>query len=141
MDRVGPDLYVGTVEDAGDSELLGQAGVSSVVSLTFDGPDQGFPSGVDVFRSSMMDGPRCDRDSFESAVRETVSFLERGETVLVHCSRGASRSPSVAAAAVALHQSTGIDEAFQQVGESREAVDPHEALLRLAVEVYEDLRG
>lgn len=140
MDRVAPDLYVGTVEDAGDSELLGEAGVSSVVSLTFEGPEQGFVSGVDVFRESLMDGPRCDRDGFESAVRRVSGLLESGGTVLVHCSRGASRSPSVAAVSLALRDGVGVDEAFQQVGESRDEVDPHEAVVRLAVDVYRDLR-
>ena len=141
MDRVAPDLYVGTVEDAGDSEVLGHAGVSSVVSLTFSGPDQGYAGGVDVFEQSMMDGPRCDRESFESAVEVIVDLLEDGETVLVHCSKGASRSPSIAAVSLALRDGVGVDDAFSQVEEVRSEVDPHEAVVRLAVEVYQDLRG
>jgi len=141
MDRVASDLYVGTVEDAGDSELLDEAGVSSVVSLTFSGPDQGYAGGVDVFEKSMMDGPRCERESFESAVEVTVDLLGEGETVLVHCSRGASRSPSVAAVSLALRDGVGVDDAFNRVEESRSEVNPHEAVVRLAVDVYSDLRG
>lgn len=140
MNEVATDLYVGTVEDAGDEELLGEHSVSSVVSLTFSGPEQGFPSSVNVVEQSMMDGPQCDKDSFESAVSEILDFLERGEIVLVHCSRGASRSPSVAAVSLALRSGVDINEAFQQVQNYREGVDPHEDVVRLAVEVYRDLR-
>lgn len=57
MNEVATDLYVGTVEDAGDEQLLAKHSVSSVVSLTFSGPEQGFPSSVDVVEQSMMDGP------------------------------------------------------------------------------------
>jgi len=141
MNEVATNLYVGTVEDAGEAQLLDEHSVSLVVSLTFSSPEQGFPSSVDVVEHPMMDGPRCDRDSFESAVSRTLNSLKSGEAVLVHCSRGASRSPSVAAVSLALRSGVDINEAFQQVQDGREEVDPHEDVVRLAVEVYRDLRN
>ncbi|EMA09925.1 Dual specificity protein phosphatase [Haloarcula vallismortis ATCC 29715] len=138
MDEVFPGLYVGTVADAGDQDLLRRHGVDKVVSLTFDSPESGFPGSVSVECFEMMDGPRNDREVFESAVEKVVELLENGETVLVHCSKGASRSPSVAAASVAVYEGLSIEEAFERVANGRSAVDPHEVLVRRAVGFVRD---
>ncbi|WP_253739218.1 dual specificity protein phosphatase family protein [Halohasta salina] len=138
MDRVAESLFVGTIEDAGTGPLLENHGTETVVSLTHSPPDTGFPESVSVKQVPLTDGPQNDRAQFNEAVDVLVSALESGETVLVHCSRGASRSPSVAATALAITQDIGIKEAFEQVAEHREACDPHEALVRQAVAVYQE---
>lgn len=93
---------------------------------------------MSVKQVPLTDGPQNDRAQFNEAVDVLVSALESGETVLVHCSRGASRSPSVAATALAMTQDIGIQQAFVQVAEHRKACDPHEALVRQAVVVYQE---
>ncbi|WP_049936560.1 protein-tyrosine phosphatase family protein [Haloplanus natans] len=85
----------------------------------------------------MIDGPRNDRAAFDRAVTAVSSRLD-DHTVLVHCSAGASRSPTVAATAFALSEGIGLDEAFRRVRACRDAVDPHDALIRRAVSVYVD---
>ena len=111
MDKVAPNLFVGTLTDAGDTTLLQEHGVDSIVSLTHGDPESGFP--VPVSKCTMMDGPRNEQETFRTAVAEVLAGLKRGETILVHCSRGASRSPSVAAAAIALHEGTKIEDASE----------------------------
>ena len=138
MDRVAESLFVGTIEDAGTGPLLENHGIETVVSLAHSPPDTRFPESVSVKQVPLTDGPQNDRAQFNEAVDVLVSALESGETVLVHCSRGASRSPSVAATALAITQDIGIKEAFEQVAEHREACDPHEALVRQAVAVYQE---
>jgi atypical dual specificity phosphatase len=134
MDEVAPNLFVGTLADAGNRALLQEHGVDSVVSLTYGDPESGFP--VPVSKCAMMDGPRNKQETFRTAVQAVLAGLERGETTLVHCSRGASRSPSVAATAVALHTESSIEEAFELIGEQRDEFDVHPALVRQAVSVY-----
>jgi len=129
------------MEAAGDSAVLQQSNIDSVVSLTHRDPESGFPDAVAVSQYPMMDGPRNEREPFQEAVKQILSDLKRGKTVLVHCNRGASRSPSVAAAAVALQEGIGIEESFEQIGNRREGFDPHNALVRQAVTVYRDLNA
>lgn len=138
MDRVAESLFVGTLADASDGALLAENGVETVVSLTHAAPDGGFPDSVSVVKHELLDGPRNDRERFEDAVAAVRSRIESDETVLVHCSRGASRSPSVAAAATALSRDIGIGDAFEQVSENAEACDPHDALVRQAVAVFRE---
>ena len=139
MDEVATGLFVGTTTDAGDGSLLHDHGVTLVVSLVHGEPDGGYPDGTAVVDVPMVDGPRNDRTAFDRAVTAVSSRLD-DHTVLVHCSAGASRSPAVAATALALSEGIGLDEAFRRVRARRDAVDPHDALVRRAVSVYVDRR-
>ena len=133
MDAVADRLFVGTIDDAENTIQLRDRSVDTVVSLTHDIPC--IPE-VSVTRIPMVDGPQNDTQTFERAVIETLQRVDEGDRVLVHCSAGASRSPAVAATALALHTQIGLEAAFEQVANRRDAVDPHEAVIRQAARVY-----
>ncbi len=88
----------------------------------------------------MMDGPQNSRDAFETAVGEVLARLDAGEVSLVHCLAGGSRSPAVAATALAIHTNSDLTTVFQQIQDRRPAVDPHDALFRQAATVYKSGR-
>lgn len=138
MDEVAAGLYVGTAADATDEPRLREHDVTAVVSLTHDAVE---PARTPVTDVPMTDGPRNDREAFDRAVTETLSRLDADDPVLVHCAAGSSRSPSVAATALALHEDIDLAAAFEQVADRRDAVDPHAALVRQAARVYTDRRG
>lgn len=140
MDEVVDGLFVGTVGDAGDEALLCEYDVEAIVSLTHEGPDGGFPSDPTVVRLPMKDGPRNDRQVFGRAVSRVLARLKADDTVLVHCSAGASRSPAVAATALALYDDVGLETAFERVADRRNAADPHEAVIRQAARIYSQHR-
>jgi len=112
MDAVADRLFVGTIDDAENNIRLRDRCVDAVVSLTHDIPC--VPE-VSVARIPMIDGPQNDVQTFERAVIETLERLDEVDQVLVHCSAGASRSPAVAATALALHTQIGLEAAFEQV--------------------------
>ena len=138
MDLVGSDLFVGTLDDATDSHRLEEDEITTVVSLTHETPDLSEPT-LNIYSIPLIDGPQNNRDQFTKAVQQTVAALADGERVLVHCAAGASRSPTVAATALALTEEMELQNAIQQVADNRDAVDPHEALLRQAAHVYTEL--
>ena len=140
MDVVAEGLRVGTAADATDDSLLETHGVTTIVSLTHETPN---PAAQDLTLRSipLIDGPQNSREQFTKAVEETVAALAADGSVLVHCSAGASRSPTVAATALALAQNMDLEDALQQVADNRAAVDPHEALLRQAARVYTQLNS
>ena len=139
MDLVGPDLFVGTLADATNSHQLEKDEITTVVSLTHETPDVSEPT-LNIYSIPLIDGPQNNRDQFTKAVQATVTALADGERVLVHCAAGASRSPTVAATALALTEEMELQNAIQQVADNRDTVDPHEALLRQAAHVYTELR-
>ena len=140
MDAVADNLFVGTAADATDDSLLETHGVTTIVSLTHETPN---PAAQDLTLRSipLIDGPQNSREQFTKAVEETVAAMAADGSVLVHCSAGASRSPTVAVTALALAQNMDLADAVQQVADNRAAVDPHEALLRQAAHVYTQLNS
>ncbi|WP_256301588.1 dual specificity protein phosphatase family protein [Haloarchaeobius salinus] len=138
MNEVVNGLFVGTLEDAGNSSLLDEQGISAIVSLTYTEPEDGFPQDKSVSRWPMMDGPQNSREQFEQAVAVVETHLEQDTEVLVHCSAGASRSPAVAATALAIHSNLELEEAFKRISSRRDAVEPHNALIQQAARVFSD---
>ena len=130
MDQVFPGIYVGTESDAGDEQLLRKCGVETVISLTHSNPATGDVDRVDV---PMTDGPQNSYQAFTEAVETVVQQHQNNHCVLIHCSAGSSRSPSVAAAAITHLSDTTVNEAFNQIIEARPETDPHDALVRQAV--------
>lgn len=130
MDEVFNDIYVGTESDAGDESLLRKHGVDTVISLTHSNPETGDITRIDV---PMVDGPQNSYQAFAEAVETVVEQREDGRRVLIHCSAGSSRSPSVAAAAITHLTEKDLNEAFNQIIERRAETDPHDALVRQAI--------
>lgn len=141
MNEVAAGLFVGSVDDAGATERLHERGITTIVSVIRGGPAGGYPGDVSVETVPMVDGPQNDRDQFDRAVTHVLSERATGESVLVHCSAGASRSPAVAATVLALSDGIGLEAAFTQVMTARSAVDPHEALVKQAARVYTSHMG
>lgn len=135
MDEVASGLFVGTEADAGDQSLLQTHGIDTVISLTHSEPDTGEIARVDV---PMIDGPQNSYHTFAAAVQTVVAHREDGHCVLIHCAAGSSRSPSVAAAAIAHLTESTLNEAFNQILEQRPETDPHDALVRQAVKVRDN---
>lgn len=134
MDEVADDMFVGTEADASDEGLLRTHSIDVVVSLTHATPETGAVARVDA---PMMDGPRNSYETFVDAVRTVVSKCDSGESVLIHCSAGSSRSPAVAATAMTYLTDLSLTQAFTKVRDKRPETDPHDALVRRAVTMAE----
>ena len=132
MKQAAPGVYIGGIEDAGSGERLVDAGITAVVKLTHAAPDTGYPEAVTVADHRMVDGPQNDPDAFAEAVRVATDLLDQGETVLVHCTRGTSRSGTVVAAVVAQREGTDLSTALGRVQRRKSDINPHRALLRHA---------
>jgi protein-tyrosine phosphatase len=134
MNEVAEGIFVGTESDADKKPLLRKHGIDAVISLTHSQPDIEEVSRIDV---PMIDGPQNSYEAFAEAVKTVVEQRENGQRVLVHCSAGSSRSPSVAAAAITRLSDTTLNEAFNQIIEHRPETDPHNALVRQAIKTTE----
>lgn len=141
MDDVADGLFVGTLDDAGNLSRLCEYGIENIVSLIHAESASEFPSDLTVVNVPMRDGPCNDQQKFQRAVTHALYRLNAGEELLVHCSAGASRSPAVAATALALSDDMGLEVAFEQIADRRDAVDPHEAVVQQAARVYTQNRA
>lgn len=133
------ELYIGDARDASDHEKIENRDVDSVLKLTHNGNKDGYPESVDIHEHSMRDGPQNDPEIFRQAVETLQKLFEKEETVFVHCNAGSSRSPTVSAAALALHEEVEFETALEAIRESRD-IRPHQALLDRGRAVVDELR-
>jgi len=122
------DVYIGDMNDATDRDAIRDTDISTVVMLTNREPTQGYPREVDVVRCPMMDGPRNEAETFNRAVESVTELLREGESVLVHCAAGKSRSVTVTAAALSLVEKNSFEESLEVVRQCRD-INPHPALI------------
>jgi atypical dual specificity phosphatase len=133
------EIYIGDSDDASDHARIENKEIDAILKLTYESPDNGHPDSVEVYEYSMTDGPSNDRERFKEAVKKLLELFEDGETIFVHCSAGKSRSPTVSAAAIAVHEDVSFESALETIRASRD-VNPHAVLLSRGKKVTEELR-
>ena len=138
MDRVGEGLYIADIEQAGTHRLYTDHGITAVVQLTYQPPDEGYPENVHHDQFEMMDGPRNDRQAMRAAIEKTVERLAAGERVVVHCAAGLSRSVGVAAGALSLHEGITFTDALQRIAEIKR-VNIHDVVHQHARQAVQQL--
>ncbi|MEZ3143880.1 protein phosphatase [Halobaculum sp. MBLA0143] len=139
MTPIGDRLFVGDARDAARGDALPAVGVEAVVRLTHSPPETPYPESLAVDAVPLIDGPRNDPAATRRAISRLRARVESGETTLVHCSAGASRSVAVAAGALALVRGVAFDDALATVREQHGPSQPHPAVVENARAAVADL--
>jgi len=125
--RVGErDLFVGNAAAADHDR--GVRSFESVLSLTAERRP------ATTHHRPLVDGPDNEWTAFEAAA-DTACRLRRrmGESLLVHCSHGISRSAVVAGVAIAVKEDRSLREALAAVRAARPPATVHPALREHAI--------
>jgi hypothetical protein len=108
-------LWIGHAGDVRDVRALHEAGIRAVVQLAAEEPTGPFPRDLSPCRFPLWDGPGNPRGWLKLAVGTVAGLIEAGVPTLVGCGVGLSRSPAVAAAALALVRSGTPDEWLDRI--------------------------
>jgi hypothetical protein len=126
-------LFVGPIEEA---HTCDKTWIDHIVTVCQDDISENVGSNTDYSFYCMSDGPdnAYGGDSsfglFASATDDVIASLLDGQTVLVHCHMGRSRSVSVASAAVATINNCLFRTALDSVKDARNVhSDPDELLI------------
>ncbi|UBF22417.1 dual specificity protein phosphatase [Haloarcula virus HCTV-15] len=144
MNPITERLYVTDIQSVRERPL---DGIDHVVTVCQDSVEDNLPEGVHYDFFCMADGVESGHvpgdssfEMFEQATDRVVAGLTVGDTVLVHCHAGVSRSVAVATAALAVTEDLSTEEAFQRVRMARPLADPHD-LLWLHADRYVEMYG
>jgi hypothetical protein len=116
MTRVLPHpLWLGHAGDGRDYRQVLAAGIRAVVQLAVEEPPLQPPRELLYCRFPLVDGQGNSADLLAVALRTVCGLLEMEVPTLICCGAGMSRSPALAAAALARVHSKPIAEALTEV--------------------------
>src|SRR5262249_46886862 len=116
MKQVHPHaLWLGHAGDGTDYRAILDAGIRAVVQVAAERPPLQPPRDLVYCRSPLVDGPGNDTKLLLLAVTTVANLLDRRFPPLVCCGGGLSRSPAVAAAALAMVFQETPEDSLRQV--------------------------
>jgi protein-tyrosine phosphatase len=95
-------LWLGNAGDVRDLVAVRRSGVRAIVDLALNEVPLAVPRDLVYCRFPIVDGTANGRGLVRSAIETTSSLLRCGTPTLIFCSAGMSRTPAIAAGALAL---------------------------------------
>lgn len=108
-------LWIGNARDARDIRDVLQQGISAILDLAIDEPPIVFPRDVFYCRAPLLDGEGNAPARLAAVLQLAASLVSDRVPTLIACSGGMSRSPAVAAGALALSHGGEPDAMLRQV--------------------------
>jgi protein-tyrosine phosphatase len=132
-------LWIGHGDDGRNYKQILDTEIRAIVQVAMDEPVLQPPRELVYCRFPLVDAPGNERRLLYLAVVTVANLLEKNVATLVCCGSGMSRSPVIAAAALAMVQQDEPDECLRQIAEHH----PHDVTAGLWIEVkkvFESLR-
>jgi ribosomal-protein-alanine N-acetyltransferase len=95
-------LWLGHVGDAADVRAVREAGIAAMIDLAVNEAPARVSRETVYCRFPLTDGGGNERPVLRAAIETAAGFIRSGTPTLIFCSAGMSRTPAVAAAAVAV---------------------------------------
>jgi protein-tyrosine phosphatase len=116
MHNVTPyPLWLGHAGDGRALRAILDAGISALVDLAAMEPPPPIPRDLIYCRFPLVDGQGNAAGVLRAAIETTARLLQSRTPTLVFCSAGMSRSPAIAAAALAVVNHQTLDECLKYV--------------------------
>lgn len=111
MHRIEPHcLWLGNAGDLRSPRGLFDADIQAVIDLAANEPFPQLPRELTYCRFPLLDGAGNEPQLLILAISTASKLLSTGIPTLICCSNGLSRSPAIAAAAIALIRQTSLDD-------------------------------
>ena len=118
MNQIPPHaLWIGTTGDLRDLRRLYDLGIRAVMHVAYEEPPLTLPHDFVACRFPLVDGGDNPPDVLSLAITTLTHFLERKFACLICCQASLSRSPIIAAAALARFTATTFDECMALIAQ------------------------
>lgn len=130
IDEVLPNLFIGSYDDACDSETLDQLGITHILTVASDLPAK-FTNKYTYLIIQALD---LDTQDLFPAFSQSFEFIESSLSangkVLVHCLYGISRSSTIVISYTMKKLNIKYDQAFNILKEKHPRADPNDGFVR-----------
>jgi len=118
MHEIHPNLlWIGHALDVRESRPLFDAGITAVVDVAYEEPPSQIPRQLTYCRFPINDGGGNDPTILRQTLLAATDLLRSGTRTIIACSAGMSRSPTVAAFALAYHLSKNSDDVIAEIAD------------------------
>jgi len=114
----GYPLWLGNVGDLRQPDTLFANGIEAVIDLAGNEPPAVLPRELMYCRFPLVDGAGNPTWMLRAATHSVASCIQANVVTLVYCSAGMSRTPAIAATAIAMVSGCSASEALIQIGRS-----------------------
>lgn len=137
MNKVREGLWISDIASVATKSERERAGITAILSCMMPDERHFLPRdhGLKISHININDGEAYPFHWLTKALEQLDLWLQDGETVVVHCAAGISRSSSTVIAHLIGHGLTW-DEAEKEVRDARPIIMPHYALKRSVLEYY-----
>jgi hypothetical protein len=108
-------LWIGNARDARDVRDVLQRGITAIIDLAIEEPPIPFPRDVVYCRVPLLDGEGNAPARLAAVLKLAASLITDRVPTLIACSGGMSRSPALAAGALALARCGEPDEVLRSI--------------------------
>lgn len=130
-----PGLFIGALEAARNINALTVAGITHVLTLGMGMDLPEVEKRLESHRVIAVEDKASEQTSLAAHLNECMDYIHdcraSGGKVLVHCLAGRSRSASIVAAYLMVHNKCGVDEALAQLRLVRPWIAPNEGFLNM----------
>jgi protein-tyrosine phosphatase len=133
LDQIRPWLYISGFRETRDLPLLQSVHIGAMLQLAREAKQPGIAS----LYLPVEDGEALPLESLKKGVEFIRTQKAAGQTVLVACGAGVSRSTTFAVAALKEEENSTLAEAFSQVYLSHPDAFPHSVLWRALRQYYD----
>jgi protein-tyrosine phosphatase len=116
MNQIVPHLlWIGHAGDGRDYRRILDTGIQAIIQLAVEEPPLQPPRELIYCRFPLVDGTGNPAELLRAAVRTVLGFLETAVPTLICCGAGMSRSPAIAAAALAVVRKQSPEQCLELV--------------------------
>ncbi|WKX97925.1 hypothetical protein Q1695_013545 [Nippostrongylus brasiliensis] len=125
--QIFPWMYLGSQQDALDTDKMKKRGITHVVNLSTGCPRSSSITSDENFLRIPVNDSYQEKLSphFERAWEFLEGVRTSGNVVLIHCLAGISRSPTLAISYVMRYKNMSSEEAYKLVKEKRPSISPN----------------
>lgn len=129
INEIVPGLYLSSYGGASNIDYLKRIGITDIINLS--DKENVAPTEFNYHRIQIADDPDADIKQYFAITNSIIdSVLETGGKVLVHCTAGVSRSPTIILAYLMVKNGYYMEEAFNFVYEKRRVIHPNEGFIQ-----------
>ena len=111
-------LWIGNAGDIRTPQQLFDVGISAVVDVAYEEAPAQLPRQLIYCRFPINDGGGNEPALLRQTVQTICDLMAAGTRTIVACSAGMSRSPTLAAAALAIYLAQSPEEVIARIGDS-----------------------